>query len=129
MIIYVMCSCFEIGMTEEVTDGDEFQDTVPFDDIIIADSPLSETQLESIHADTEVLDFDVDKEVVLDSDDEEIQRNEVLCLTNKLPSGKIDTCLEGDKVITEKKQLSPATNQSYVGSYLLLPLKMIVDLV
>ncbi|KAL8100908.1 hypothetical protein AgCh_032964 [Apium graveolens] len=105
------------GMTEEMTDGDEYQDTVPFDDIIIADSPLSETELESIHVDTEVLDIDIDKEVVLDSDDEEIQRNEALCLTNKLPSGKIDTSLEGGKGITGKKQLRPATNQSYVGYF------------
>ncbi|KAL8100905.1 hypothetical protein AgCh_032961 [Apium graveolens] len=36
------------GMRNEVTEGDEYQDTVPFDDIIIADSPFSETELESI---------------------------------------------------------------------------------
>lgn len=109
-----MCSCFGIGITDEVTDGDEYQDTVPFDDTIIADSPLSETQLETVHADTEVL--DINEEVVLDSDDEEIQRTAAVSLTNKLPSGKTDTSLEGEKVITDKKQLSPAINQSYVGS-------------
>lgn len=110
-----------------MSDGCEYQDIVPFDDTIIADSPSLETQLENLHDDTEILDIDIDKEVVLDSDDEGMQGTEAL-MTNKLPSG-IDTNLEANNVLTGKRQLSPApaTDQSYVGSYILLPLEMIVN--
>nr|XP_017241629.1 PREDICTED: uncharacterized protein LOC108214237 isoform X3 [Daucus carota subsp. sativus] len=104
------------GIKDEASDGIEYQDTEPFDDIIIADSPLSETQLEILHADTEVLDSDIDK-VVLDSDDEGIQSTETVSLMNNLPSGKTDISLEGDTEVMDKRQLSPASNQSYVGYF------------
>lgn len=88
-----------------------------FDDTIVPESPSVEPQLESPDADTEEMDIDIDKEVVLDSDDEGIQRTKMVCLVNELPSDKIDRSLVSDRVGVENRQLSPAAKQSYAGYF------------
>lgn len=90
---------------------------MPFDDTIVLESPSVEPQLENLDADTEELDIDIDKEVVLDSDDEGIQRTKMVSLMNELPSDKIDRSLGRDRVGMENRQLRPAAKHSYVGWY------------
>lgn len=116
-ILYGLSFCFHTGNKPKVSVEDGYQDTMPFDDTIVLESPSVEPQLENLDADTEELDIDIDKEVVLDSDDEGIQRTKMVSLMNELPSDKIDRSLGRDRVGMENRQLSPAAKHSYVGWY------------
>ncbi|KAM7521529.1 hypothetical protein LguiA_011431 [Lonicera macranthoides] len=98
---------------------DEYQDTVPFDDTAVLESPTGEPQLVNLDAETEVLDDservdDSEKEVVLDSDDEEIDRTQVASVMKGISSAETQRSDGGDMLDLEKSQLAPATKRCYL---------------
>ncbi|KAJ7972876.1 BRCT domain DNA repair protein [Quillaja saponaria] len=103
--------------------GDEYQDTLPLEDIQVLNSPLAETQVGNPYLDTEPID-DPDpvddcrtgpmceyEEVVLDSEDEEIRSKEV-AIANGLLDDETCRIFKERSVDLQKKQLQPPCEQA-----------------
>ncbi|KAK3041440.1 hypothetical protein RJ639_000417 [Escallonia herrerae] len=103
------------GIRLEGLIGDnQYQFSVPFDDVVIPESLSPESQLEDVVADTEDLD-NPDCGIVMDSDDEGNDATEALnVFKGLLFSDETDTSLGGDTLGLEKSQLSPAAKHCYV---------------
>ncbi|KAK3003248.1 hypothetical protein RJ639_018190 [Escallonia herrerae] len=103
------------GIRLEGPIGDnQYQLSVPFDDIVMPESLSPESQLEDVVADTEDLD-NPDCVIVMDSDDEGNDATEALnVFKGLLSSDETDTSLGGDTLRLEKSQVSPAAKHCYV---------------
>lgn len=124
---------FETGNNIKVGIEDEYQDTVPFDDTAVLESPSGEPQLVNLDAETEGLDDsecvdDNEKEVVLDSDDDEIDRTQVASVMEGISSAETQRSDGGDILNLEKRQLAPATKRCYVGQYSHMPFEDVLFL-
>ena len=99
----------------EANDVTEVGYAVAYEDTVVLDSPLAETQLEKLVFDDEVVGDGIggggavceyEEEVVLDSEDEGVQGSKVVNVVNGVLDGKANRRLKGNVMDLWKGQLS-----------------------